>query len=87
MRTAVTIAQTKKGECRVLSLPDTPILEQRQNFKQLQRDNGELDGEQFVSSSEPIGVIVGGMDWATSYGYAGGLSFTRIWEPPTVPPG
>jgi len=46
-----------------------------------------VDGEQFVSSSHPIGVIVGGMDWATSYGYAGGLSFTRIWEPPTEPPG
>jgi hypothetical protein len=46
-----------------------------------------VDGEQLVSSSHPIGVIVGGMDWATSYGYAGGLSFTRIWEPPTEPPG
>jgi hypothetical protein len=46
-----------------------------------------VDGEQYVSSSEPIGVIVGGMDWATSYGYAGGLSFTGLWTPPSEPPG
>ncbi len=46
-----------------------------------------VDGEQFVSSSAPIGVIVGGLDWATSYGYAGGLAFSGIWNPPTRPPG
>jgi hypothetical protein len=46
-----------------------------------------VDGEQFVSSSNPIGVIVGGMDWATSYGYAGGLTFSGLWNPPTDPPG
>lgn len=46
-----------------------------------------VDGEQFVSASQPIGVIVGGMDWATSYGYAGGLAFFGIWNPPTDPPG
>ncbi|MCX4242744.1 IgGFc-binding protein [Paraliomyxa miuraensis] len=46
-----------------------------------------VDGEQFVSSSDPIGVIVGGMDWATSYGYAGGLAFSGLWVPPTEPPG
>lgn len=46
-----------------------------------------VDGEQSISSSAPIGVIVGGMDWATSYGYAGGLSFTGLWTPPTEPPG
>ncbi|MCA9708458.1 MAG: IgGFc-binding protein [Myxococcales bacterium] len=46
-----------------------------------------MDGEQYVSASEPIGVIVGGMDWATSYGYAGGLAFSGLWTPPTEPPG
>ncbi len=46
-----------------------------------------VDGEQFVSSSEPIGVIVGGLDWATSYGYAGGLAFSGLWVPPSDPPG
>lgn len=46
-----------------------------------------VDGEQYISSSEPIGVIVGGMDWATSYGYAGGLAFSGLWTPPTEPPG
>lgn len=46
-----------------------------------------VDGEQSVSSSAPIGVIVGGMDWATSYGYAGGLAFSGLWTPPTEPPG
>lgn len=46
-----------------------------------------MDGEQLMSSSHPIGVIVGGMDWATSYGYAGGLAFSELWTPPTDPPG
>lgn len=46
-----------------------------------------VDGEQSVTSSAPIGVIVGGMDWATSYGYAGGLAFSGLWTPPTEPPG
>ncbi len=46
-----------------------------------------VDGAQYVSASAPIGVLVGGVDWATSYGYPGGLSFTGLWDPPTVPPG
>jgi hypothetical protein len=46
-----------------------------------------MDGEQYISSSNPIGVIVGGMDWATSYGYAGGLAFSGLWTPPSEPPG
>ena len=46
-----------------------------------------VDGEQYISSSNPIGVIVGGMDWATSYGYAGGLAFSGLWTPPSEPPG
>src|SRR4029434_5527996 len=33
-----------------------------------------VDGEQFLSASAPIGVLVGGVDWATSYGYPGGMS-------------
>lgn len=46
-----------------------------------------VDGEQFVGSSAPIGVLVGGVDYATSYGYAGGLAFSGLWTPPTEPPG
>jgi len=46
-----------------------------------------VDGEQFVSASAPIGIVVGGLDWATSYGYAGGLAFSDLWVPPTTPPG
>lgn len=45
------------------------------------------DGAQFLTASAPVGVIVGGMDWATSYGYPGGLSFQDLWTPPFDPPG
>jgi hypothetical protein len=46
-----------------------------------------VDGEQFLSASAPVGIYVGGLDWATSYGYPGGLSFDELWVPPEMPPG
>ena len=50
-------------------------------------EGGCLDGQQFVVSSEPVGVMVGGYDCAASYGYPGGLSLDALWMPPTDPPG
>mgnify|MGYP002619550676 CR=1 FL=1 len=46
-----------------------------------------VDGEQFLTATAPVGVLVGGVDWATSYGYPGGLSLGELWVPPTMPPG
>lgn len=46
-----------------------------------------VDGAQFISADQPIGVMVAGLDWATSYGYPGGLNFKALWVPPTEPPG
>jgi len=46
-----------------------------------------VDGQQFVTSSAPVGVNVGGYDCAASYGYPGGLSLDALWNPPTDPPG
>lgn len=46
-----------------------------------------VDGQQFMVSSEPVGVMVGGYDCAASYGYPGGLSLDALWVPPTDPPG
>ncbi|MCX4247527.1 IgGFc-binding protein [Paraliomyxa miuraensis] len=45
------------------------------------------DGQQFMTSSNPVGVLVGGYDCAASYGYPGGLSLDALWMPPTDPPG
>ena len=45
------------------------------------------DGQQFVVSDTPVGVMVGGYDCAASYGYPGGLSLDALWTPPTEPPG
>jgi hypothetical protein len=45
------------------------------------------DGAQFLTATGPVGVLVGGVDWATSYGYPGGLSLDALWEPPEEPPG
>lgn len=42
---------------------------------------------QFLSADKPVGVQVGGVDWATSYGYPGGLSFNALWQPPLEPQG
>lgn len=46
-----------------------------------------VDGAQFLTADAPIGVLVGGIDWATSYGYPGGMSLGALWVPPTEPPG
>ncbi len=46
-----------------------------------------VDGQQFMVSNQPVGVLVGGYDCAASYGYPGGLSLDALWEPPTDPPG
>lgn len=50
-------------------------------------EGGCVDGQQFVVSDEPVGVMVGGYDCAASYGYPGGLSLDALWMPPTDPPG
>ncbi len=46
-----------------------------------------VDGAQFLTATAPVGVLVGGVDWATSYGYPGGMSLRSLWVPPTEPPG
>jgi hypothetical protein len=46
-----------------------------------------VDGQQFISASEPVGIAVGGFDCAASYGYPGGLSLDELWVPPHTPPG
>ncbi|GEM_PF-2232108 len=46
-----------------------------------------VDGAQFLTADQPVGVSVGGVDWATSYGYPGGLSLNALWEPPLEPQG
>jgi hypothetical protein len=45
-----------------------------------------VDGQQFVTASDPVGVLVGGYDCAAGYGYNGGLSLDALWEPPDEPP-
>ncbi len=46
-----------------------------------------VDGAQFLTADKPVGVLVGGVDWATSYGYPGGLSLSALWDPPIDPEG
>ncbi len=45
------------------------------------------DGQQVILADAPVGVYVGGVDCAASYGYPGGLSLDALWVPPDVPPG
>ncbi|MEM9461714.1 MAG: IgGFc-binding protein, partial [Myxococcota bacterium] len=45
-----------------------------------------VDGQQFMTANEPVGVMVGGYDCAAAYGYPGGLSLDALWEPPIDPP-
>ncbi len=45
------------------------------------------DGEQFITADAPVGILVMGLDWATSYGYPGGLNLEGLWTPPQEPPG
>jgi hypothetical protein len=44
------------------------------------------DGQQYLRADEPVGVMVGGVDWAVSYGNPGGMRFSPIYEPPGYPP-
>jgi hypothetical protein len=46
-----------------------------------------VDGSQYISASDPVGIAVGGYDCAASYGYPGGLSLDALWVPPHEPPG
>lgn len=46
-----------------------------------------VDGQQFITSAQPVGVSVGGIDCAASYAYPGGLSLDALWVPPDAPPG
>ena len=46
-----------------------------------------VDGAQFLTADGPVGVMVAGLDWATSYGYPGGMSLGSLWTPPQEPPG
>lgn len=45
------------------------------------------DGAQYVRATGPVGVIVGGMDYAASYGYPAGLAIGELWTPPSEPTG
>lgn len=45
-----------------------------------------VDGAQLITASAPIGVMVAGLDWATSYAYPAGLNFKSLWQPPVMPP-
>ena len=46
-----------------------------------------VDGAQFLTADAPVSVMVGGIDWATSYGYPGGLTLDALWSPPVEPQG
>jgi hypothetical protein len=39
------------------------------------------DGAHFIEAGGPVGVIVGGVDCASSYGYPGGMSLEALWTP------
>lgn len=45
-----------------------------------------VDGQQFITASEPVGISVGGYDCAASYAYPGGMSLDALWIPPDLPP-
>lgn len=40
-----------------------------------------VDGAQLVESEGPVGILVGGVDYASSYGYPGGMFINANWEP------
>lgn len=44
------------------------------------------DGAQFITSDQPVGIMVGGVDTAASYGYPGGMGLRPLWVPPQTPP-
>ncbi len=41
-----------------------------------------VDGQQFATSDAPIGLFVGGVDFAASYGYPAGMGLAPTWTPP-----
>jgi hypothetical protein len=45
------------------------------------------DGQQYLTATAPVGVLVGGVDHSTSYGYPGGMGLSSLWQPPQEPPG
>lgn len=45
------------------------------------------DGQQHLHASAPVGVMIGGIDNWTSYGYPGGMRLGELWIPPTEDPG
>jgi hypothetical protein len=45
------------------------------------------DGAQLLTADGPVGLLVGGIDYASSYGYPAGMSLEALWRPPTDPEG
>ncbi len=45
------------------------------------------DGAQLLTADGPVGLLVGGIDYASSYGFPGGMSVEALWRPPTDPAG
>ena len=41
-----------------------------------------VDGQQFATSDSPVGLFVGGVDFAASYGYPAGMGLKPTWTPP-----
>jgi hypothetical protein len=74
---------------RFSGIPGTDF-EVAQVFLDLDGNGGEgdcVDGQQYIHAEGPIGLIVGGYDYASSYAYPGGLSIKGLWDPPDEPPG
>jgi len=46
-----------------------------------------VDGQQYLTATAPVGVLIGGVDHSTSYGYPGGMGLSALWQPPQQPPG
>jgi hypothetical protein len=41
-----------------------------------------VDGQQYAASDAPVGLFVGGVDFAASYGYPAGMGLKPTWTPP-----
>jgi len=46
-----------------------------------------VDGAQLIEADRPVGVFVGGFEYAASYLYPAGLDVDALWRPPTHPRG
>lgn len=44
------------------------------------------DGAQYLTATGPVGVVIGGVDYRSSYLAPGGLKLDDLWEPPPMPP-